>query len=179
MAEMQRAGMSGTVSLSIPLSGTASVRSPLSGTVRVGGKIMKELRFMPLSEFPETGREETLYIDTAGDQTYYWDGAMYRSLDVPNYEILAKTTAEWNTSSYVSKAGSIYIYTDYSQDEQGRDIPALKIGDGNAYVIDLPFMASVTEADREFWNSKVSAAIHPFDSENLVLYTGHEITIGG
>lgn len=65
MADMQRAGMTGN----------ASMRIPLSGNVQVGGKIMKELRFMPYSEFPETGREETLYIDTDGNTLYYYDGA--------------------------------------------------------------------------------------------------------
>lgn len=180
MADWTRGDITGDVTSRSPISGSITVRVPIGGNVSGGNKQIRELRFLPISEFPEVGRMEVLYVDTSHDKTYYWDGAMYRSLDRPGYEILAKTTAEWNAlPGYVSKSGSIYIYTDYSKDDQSRDIPALKIGDGLAYVVDLPFMASVTEADREFWNNKVSAAIHPTDNENLVLYTGHGITIGG
>lgn len=56
-------------------------------------------------------------------------------------EVIAHSTAEWATiaPSMVSKYGLIYIYTDYSQDSEGRDIPAFKVGNGNAYVSDLAF----------------------------------------
>lgn len=62
------------------LTGTAIMRIPISGTVNISGKQMKELRFVPYSEFPETGREETLYIDTDGNAMYYWDGTEYIAL---------------------------------------------------------------------------------------------------
>ena len=41
---------------------------------------MKELRFMPYSEFPEEGREDVLYIDTDGNAMYYWNGTEYIAL---------------------------------------------------------------------------------------------------
>lgn len=59
------------------ISGSASVRQRISGEVRVGRKIPKELRFLPLSEFPEEGLEGVLYIDTDESIEYWWDGTRY------------------------------------------------------------------------------------------------------
>ena len=57
--------------------GNASVRQKISGEVGVGRKIPKELRFLPLSEFPEEGLEGVLYIDTDESIEYWWDGTRY------------------------------------------------------------------------------------------------------
>lgn len=184
MADWTHDRISGNVTSSASVTGSIQARFPITGNVSGGSKMIRELRFLPFFEFPPIGREEVLYIATDTDQTYYWDGYMYRTLSLPNYEIVAKTTAEWaQLPNYISKAGSIYIYTDYTHDEEDRDVPAMKIGDGNAYVIDLPFMSGgsiVTEEEKERWNNKVSAAISPFDNEKLVLYTDDEtLLIGG
>lgn len=56
-----------------------------------------------------------------------------------NDRILCGTTAEWNAKpSYVPEAGTIVIYSDYAAADNA-DIPNFKVGDGNAYLIDLPF----------------------------------------
>ena len=90
------------------------------------------------------------------------------------------TTAGWNSMpQYIPKRGEICIYTDYEtiQDEQGNDIvcPGVKIGDGNAYLIDMPFAGAetrykllehkenatihVSQQDRSFWNNKINCDV--------------------
>ena len=53
----------------------------------------------------------------------------------------------------VSENGAIYVYEDLTESAADSDvsIPGIKIGDGSAYLIDLPFLTvGVTEIDREF-----------------------------
>lgn len=92
------------------------------------------------------------------------------------------TTDGWNSNpQYLPKAGEICVYTDYMaiQDDMGNDIimyPGIKIGDGNSYLIDMPFVGEetrnlllemirnhesnanihVSQNEREFWNSKLN-----------------------
>ena len=80
------------------------------------------------------------------------------------------TEAEWNAQpSLVGQAGHFYVYTDHDEVD-GHYIPAIKIGDGNAYLINNPFIDSnvstvlehisdtivhITQQEREFWNNKM------------------------
>ena len=91
------------------------------------------------------------------------------------------TTSGWNSNpQYLPKKGEICIYTDYYilQDNMGNDVayPAVKIGDGNAYLIDAPFLGEaeryiilqrldghinnstihVTPEEKVFWNNKLN-----------------------
>lgn len=53
--------------------------------------------------------------------------------------ILFGTKAEWEAQpDFVPKHGALVIYADYAK-EDGKDIPNFKVGDGNAYLVDLPF----------------------------------------
>ena len=96
------------------------------------------------------------------------------------------TTANWNAQSgLVSEEGAIYIYSDYFHDDQGNPIPGIRIGDGRAYLIDLPVASEdfadklyehitnsvvhVSAYDRSFWNNKVTSALDSSDPENLIL----------
>ena len=99
------------------------------------------------------------------------------------------TVAGWNAKpTLTSKLGTVYVYTDYKTilDLQGGviNIPAIKIGDGNAFLIDLPFMGGnedeflqhinnnqihITQAEREFWNSKVRPVVTQESNERLIL----------
>lgn len=100
------------------------------------------------------------------------------------------TTAAWNMQpDLIPKKGDIYVYSDKATiyDEVGNPtfIPGVKIGDGLAYLIDLPFVGDeilyalaqhvndnvrhITAAERIFWNNKVSSFLDEHDSENLVL----------
>lgn len=80
-------------------------------------------------------------------------------------DVVVHTTAKWQSlTSLVSVKGTIYVWSDYKT-EDGEDIPAIKIGDGLAYVVDLPFATQgITLAQINNWNNKVSVRI---SGENL------------
>ena len=95
--------------------------------------------------------------------------------------VLYATTATWNSQpQLVSAQGFIYIYADYRQNEQGINIPAMKVGDGNAYLIDLPFtdellydhiadnVRHITQEEREFWNNKVRCYASEIQDDTLI-----------
>lgn len=85
--------------------------------------------------------------------------------------IVSNTTEGWNAQpTLISKKDCLYVYTDYAQ-EDGKDIPAFKVGDGLAYLIDIPFsyMGNVTAEQIAFWNNKVTAYMSDVIAENLIL----------
>lgn len=99
-------------------------------------------------------------------------------------KVLYASTATWNSQpQLISRRGYIYIYSDYKQNEQGQKIPAMKVGDGSAYLIDLPFVDDliqkhiadnvihITQEEREFWNNKVRCFIDPLNEHNLIFTT--------
>lgn len=90
--------------------------------------------------------------------------------------IEVRTTAEWNERMlYIPKSGRIIVYSDRNVID-GVAYPGVKIGDGLAHVVDLPFVGDdvasrimalieehiqneqihVTEAERTFWNNKIN-----------------------
>lgn len=158
----------GSVDYQTQISGSAVLKRGINGSINIGSISVREIRFLPISEFPEVGKANLLYVDTTNDRQYYWDGAMYRSLSSSEM-VVARTTAEWeSTPEYLSKSGCIYVYTDYIDGVS----PAIKIGDGKSYVVDLPFFSSnVTDEEREFWNNKVSAKLNDSNPEILILHT--------
>lgn len=109
------------------------------------------------------------------------------------------TTENWNRAAgFVPLAGEIIVYTNYSTKEKIVDgetkiinVPGIKIGDGNAYVQDLPFLDGelrdrlvehiedmdlhVTLGEKAFWNNKINVddayeAIHDeLIDETLIL----------
>lgn len=101
-------------------------------------------------------------------------------------QVLFNTTAGWNAqTSLISEENTIYIYTDYDHDSDNNDVAGIKVGDGLAYVVDLPFTDSViherlndhvsdstihvTSTERTFWNNKVRC--YYAGTENLVFTT--------
>jgi len=99
--------------------------------------------------------------------------------EIPKIEF--DTKANWD--SQVSKVGdenTIYIYTDYQQDEDDNNLAGIKIGDGNAFLIDLPFIDAnyqdhirdtdihITAAERTAWNDKVTCYHSLTESETVV-----------
>ena len=94
------------------------------------------------------------------------------------------TTAEWAArTDYVPLAGEIIVYTDHDE-AGGISVPAVKIGDGSAYAVDLPFVSDdirtilqehvadtavhITAADRDAWNGKVRCY---YDENETVVFT--------
>lgn len=99
--------------------------------------------------------------------------------------VLYATTATWNSQpQLVSARGYLYIYSDYKQNGQGQNIAGFKVGDGNAFLIDIPFtdetiqdhitdtVHHITQAEREFWNNKVRCFIDAeIQNDNLIFTT--------
>lgn len=93
----------------------------------------------------------------------------------------ANTTAYWRAHpSYLPTAGEMIIYTDMKV-EGGVTYAGIKIGDGNAYVADLPFVGQLTEnelhghvsnttvhtsaAEKAKWDAKLNCEL---DGETLI-----------
>lgn len=109
-------------------------------------------------------------------------------------QVYYDTTENWNRNpTLLSERGAVYIYSDYEYYENAAGnrtpIAGLRIGDGTSYLIDLPFVNSLTahliishvanqavhisEAERVFWNNKISAYIDPNDPEVLIFSKTH------
>ena len=86
--------------------------------------------------------------------------------------IYSNTVEGWGQQPTLrSEKDAVYIYTD-ALDDNGVDIPRLKIGDGMAYVVDLPFLNTleiehinnaaihVSTEDRLNWDGKVRVYEH-------------------
>lgn len=105
-------------------------------------------------------------------------------------KIYCDTTAAWNLQhQLVTEFGAIYVYSDKETiyDDVGNPIivPGIKVGDGTSYLIDMPFVGDeilyvlaehmsdstrhITEAERIFWNNKVSGYLDEHNNETLVL----------
>lgn len=106
------------------------------------------------------------------------------SMQLHRPEVYFNTTAGWAAQSgLVGQANTIYIYTDYQEDEDGNPIAGIKVGDGNAYLIDAPFLDTlylehindtdihVTPAEKEFWNNKVRCFYSLTDDDTVVFTT--------
>lgn len=84
-----------------------------------------------------------------------------------------KTEAEWNAQPMlVGSSGVIYVYDDHYI-LGSKNVPAIKIGDGNAYLIDAPFITDYLETvivnhisdtsmhtssqEKAYWNAKLNS----------------------
>lgn len=128
---------------------------------------------------------------------YEFDWNIYLEPIIPNYKkgsrkIYYDTTDNWNAQTFlVSERGSIYIYSDYShiyENGEIKQMPGIKVGDGAAYLIDLPFIVNsnssapvdipwdhftnttihVTQTEKDSWNNKVTTYINSYEPETLI-----------
>lgn len=110
----------------------------------------------------------------------YTDFEVYNGADGHN-NVQYDTTAGWNAQlTLVAAANTLYVYTDHILTETGYYLPGFKIGDGNAYLIDIPFADSpidehmadseihITQEEREFWNSKERCYVDASAPETLI-----------
>ena len=154
-----------------------------------------------------TKDKKGLYIDADGERKRVNPPADWNETDpdLPSYivnkpttiagygitdaaKIYYNTTAGWAAQiTRVSEEGAIYVYSDNStieKDGETINVPAIKIGDGLAYVVDLPFSQDqsiidhinndeihITTTDREFWNNKCSVDATDISNERLILTT--------
>ena len=101
--------------------------------------------------------------------------------DLLSAKIRINTTANWNADkSYIPDVGVLIIYTDGAT-EGDKPVPKIKVGDGNAYLIDLPFSdidirnlldehisnqtIHITDDERASWNNKVSISVNQANEE--------------
>lgn len=128
-------------------------------------------------------------INKPSINTVVLEGAM-SAADLGLGSVYYDTTENWNAQPLLlAERAAIYIYSDYEwiEDEAGNRTPVagIKIGDGSSYLVDTPFVSDkltymivshignmgihVTEAEKEFWNHKVSAYLDQSNAETLVL----------
>lgn len=140
------------------------------------------------ASLPNTIEDGALYLLDKGNNS----GELYA--DIGNQRVKVgsgqsfieiKTTQEWRAENpkTISKSGVIYIFSDarhYEEEyeENGETltrtilVPGIKIGDGQTYVVDLPF-STITEEQVNFWNNKVNCYLETEfnaqgSNENLV-----------
>lgn len=101
--------------------------------------------------------------------------------------IYYNTVEGWNAQrDLIGKKDALYVYTN-AREEDGKNIPNFKVGDGSSYLIDAPFITEtvmkdltdhindttvhISQADRIRWDNKVRAYHSTVDEENLVFTT--------
>ena len=151
-------GLRGTLSGGNRLSGKLNTPSALSANLGVKPA-------QPITDYERlTNKPQINGVTLSGDQTMADLRAIY-----------SDTTANWNADrDFIPPAGAIIIYSDYSQIDD-TPVPAMKIGDGLAYLIDLPFVSDdiryaiaahvgntsihITSEERQYWNDKVACSV--------------------
>lgn len=153
------------------------------GIHREGGdESSKNIVFIKDGIFPAVGKINTLYVTE--DSIYQWNQTNQQYVNITgSILIYYDTTENWNRqTSLVSQKGAIYIYSDYKLTDEDipKNIPGLKVGDGLAYVVDLPFMDTnlqehtdntlihISSEDRANWNNKIRCSLDENDQENLI-----------
>ena len=157
---------------------------PVTATITDDDPVLAELSDLTLiyGKLPVGGNIGDILLKRSG-QNY---DAEWKAVEEAGFRhIYYDTTANWNAqTTMVSEAGAIYIYSDYSTVD-GVCVPGIRIGDGMAYLADLPFASQetlsiltrhinntdihITAREREFWNNKVTSVLDRLDAENLVL----------
>lgn len=131
------------------------------------------------------GSMNLIYPKTSADNVMYNESLSIKDkVDNISSPVQSNTKEYWDSNkTLISIKNVIYVYTNYKQSKDGDNIPGVKIGDGLAYLIDLPFIdveitehitnttIHVSQQDRDKWDSKVKCFISEVDTENLYFST--------
>lgn len=111
---------------------------------------------------------------------------LIKSIKVNNLAFKVDTKENWDAQrDLVSDANTVYFYRNFKtiqlDNNTFQNIPGIKLGDGSAFLIDLPFISDptpfwdhindqvrhITDAERMYWNDKVGCEA---GNENLIFY---------
>ena len=174
----ERVYVSGDVNVNIGDDG------PLSVDVLSADPLVSEMEDIVIAKggLPPGGDAGDLIVKTSSQK----DDAEWKTIvETGLRHVYYDLTQNWDAkTTLISEEGAIYSYGDYSEVD-GKKVPAVKIGDGSAYLIDIPFVSEnlaslitshiadtsihVTASEKEFWNNKVNAVLDSSDRENLIL----------
>ena len=124
-------------------------------------------------------------VPSAGDvvryldrEFMYADNGTWVEFGAVGNQVLRDTKEHWDAQpSLISEKDVIYIYTNYKTIDNGDGTytiyPGMKIGDGSAYLIDIPFIGEgdgsiVTPEDIARWNNKWRGYMNENNPENLI-----------
>lgn len=127
--------------------------------------------------------------------------SLNEALDFSGTLLIYGDTERWSKlGNRISRSGRIYIYSDYTTDENNNPVPGIKIGDGVTSVSDLPFASGwkvprenhfadnvrhITATERSYWNNSIntlkqhsaSAVYTPKGTVSKPSFTGAKATI--
>ena len=129
---------------------------------------------------------DTIYFTTDNGKLYIGDKEVSGEAAI-HYG----TTAYWNSqSTLIGENNHIYVYIDYTtitSNGETKNVPNIKIGDGNAYLIDNPFITTsveqlinlhindttqhITAEERTIWNNKIRCYLSENNNETIVFTT--------
>lgn len=173
----------------------ADLRIPLSVGSKQTCSLVEQLNFQLTCKTNEhTLSLETPVAHSSGTNDYeklYNKPSINGTELVGDYTITCKsdTTQAWDSQlSFVPEKGELIVYIDRHTLQDGTAVPGFKIGDGKAYLIDLPYVDDyalekflseleihtrnteihITQAERELWNNKINCVVDT-QSETLVI----------
>ena len=157
-------------------------------TIKLTSKSLDEILNVSFGELqPLTENDYNKLVNKPTINSIILEGAL-SAKDLGLGQVYYDTKANWDAqSTLIAEEAVVYIYSDYMiiEDGAGNQTPVagIKIGDGTSYLIDLPYITDaatylivshvsntgihVTQAEKEFWNNKVSAYINHTDAECL------------
>lgn len=148
---------------------------------------------------PETEASITLiqpFGDISAKNTQKALEQLNAKINIAQSSILYNTKAGWDAQPTLrTEANIVYVYTDaftYNDGEKDIKVAGIKIGDGNAYLIDAAFITDylayqimelnerfqshldddnrhINEGERSKWNNKLNYELSEVDDELLIL----------